>query len=129
MIPCRCAYSTAEQIFASQPVNPGVNTLSFLVPIGTVSDITTFARFRFSQAGGITLSEAGGHPASATTARVEGGDSAYKEQGTRSDNDGLHLRDMSFLDAVDEFGDGIQLQILTVFPSLVLQQTHNTSSG
>ncbi len=29
------------------------------------------------------------------------------------------------LDPVDEFGDGIQLQILTVFPSFVLQQVHN----
>lgn len=47
-------FDPAEQIFASQPVNPGVNTLSFLVPIGTVSDISTFARFRFSQAGGLS---------------------------------------------------------------------------
>jgi hypothetical protein len=29
------------------------------------------------------------------------------------------------LDAVDEFGDNIQLQILTVFPAMVLQQIHN----
>lgn len=46
-------FDPAEQVFASQPVNPGVNTLSFLVPVGTVSDITTYARFRFSQAGGL----------------------------------------------------------------------------
>ncbi|MCV5277464.1 hypothetical protein OFC49_42695, partial [Escherichia coli] len=56
----------------------------------------------------------------------EGNDDAYRQQGIRSDNEGLRLRDMSFLDAVDEFGDGIQLQILTVFPTLVLQQTHNS---
>jgi anthranilate 1,2-dioxygenase large subunit/terephthalate 1,2-dioxygenase oxygenase component alpha subunit len=87
---------------------------------------TTFRITRFSQAGGITLSEEGGHHASATIATVEGSDSAYKDQGIRSDDDGLKLRDMSFLEAVDEFGDGIQLQILTVFPSLVLQQTHNS---
>jgi anthranilate 1,2-dioxygenase large subunit/terephthalate 1,2-dioxygenase oxygenase component alpha subunit len=87
---------------------------------------TTFRITRFSQAGGITLSENGGHHASATIAKVEGNDGAYQEQGIRSDNEGLKLRDMSFLDAVDEFGDGIQLQILTVFPSLVLQQTHNS---
>ena len=87
---------------------------------------TTFRITRFSQAGGITLSENGGHHASATIATVEGSDNAYRDQGIRSDNDGLKLRDMSFLDAVDEFGDGIQLQILTVFPSLVLQQTHNS---
>ena len=27
---------------------------------------------------------------------------------------------------MDEFGDGIQLQILTVFPNFVLQQIHNS---
>jgi phenylpropionate dioxygenase-like ring-hydroxylating dioxygenase large terminal subunit len=90
------------------------------------SFFTTFRITRFSQAGGITLSDCGGHHASATIAKVEGGDDAYRTQGIRSDNDGLRLKDMSFLDAVDEFGDGIQLQILTVFPSLVLQQTHNS---
>lgn len=47
-------FDAAEQIFASQPLNPGVNTLSFLVPVGTISDISTYARFRFSQAGGLT---------------------------------------------------------------------------
>lgn len=90
------------------------------------SFFTTFRITRFSQAGGITLSENGGHHASATIAKVEGNDDAYRQQGIRSDNEGLKLRDMSFLDAVDEFGDGIQLQILTVFPSLVVQQTHNS---
>jgi phenylpropionate dioxygenase-like ring-hydroxylating dioxygenase large terminal subunit len=30
------------------------------------------------------------------------------------------------LDGVDEFGDGIQLQILTVFPGFVLQQIQNS---
>ena len=30
------------------------------------------------------------------------------------------------LDAVDEFGDGIGLQILSVFPAVVLQQTRNS---
>jgi anthranilate 1,2-dioxygenase large subunit/terephthalate 1,2-dioxygenase oxygenase component alpha subunit len=87
---------------------------------------TTFRITRFSQAGGITLSENGGHHASATIATVEGSDGAYRDQGIRSDNDALRLRDMSFLEAVDEFGDSIQLQILTVFPTLVLQQTHNS---
>lgn len=46
-------FDPAERIFASQPVNPGVNTLSFQVPVGTISDISTFARFRFSQSGGL----------------------------------------------------------------------------
>lgn len=47
-------FDSAEKIFSSQPLNPGVNSLSFLVPVGTVSDVNTFARFRFSQAGGLS---------------------------------------------------------------------------
>ncbi len=35
------------------------------------------------------------------------------------------LADPSLLQNVDEFGDGIQLQILSVFPGFVLQQIHN----
>jgi phenylpropionate dioxygenase-like ring-hydroxylating dioxygenase large terminal subunit len=72
------------------------------------------------------LSQDGAHHASATYARLEASDSVYKDQGIRSDNDEFKLRDRSFLNAVDEFDDGIQLQILTIFPSVVLQQTHNS---
>ena len=85
---------------------------------------TTFRITRFSQAGGITLSDDGAHHASATYAKLEASDAVYKDQALRSDSE-FRLHDPSLLDAVDEFGDGIQLQILTVFPSLVLQQTHN----
>lgn len=85
---------------------------------------TTFRITRFSQAGGITVSADGAHHASATYAKLEASDTVYKDQALRSDSD-FRLHDPSLLDAVDEFGDGIQLQILTVFPSLVLQQTHN----
>jgi len=86
---------------------------------------TTFHISRFSQAGGITVSDDGAHHASATVARMEGGDGAYKEQNLRADNDELLLKDMSFLDSVDEIGDSIQQQLLTVFPTAVLQQTRN----
>lgn len=85
---------------------------------------TTFRITRFSQAGGITVSADGAHHASATYAKLEASDTVYKDQALRSDSE-FRLHDPSLLDAVDEFGDGIQLQILTVFPSLVLQQTHN----
>jgi phenylpropionate dioxygenase-like ring-hydroxylating dioxygenase large terminal subunit len=85
---------------------------------------TTFRITRFSQAGGITVSPDGAHHASATYAKLEASDTVYKDQSLRSDSD-FRLHDPLLIDAVDEFGDGIQLQILTVFPSLVLQQTHN----
>ncbi len=41
---------TAEQIFAAEPLNPGVNILSFMVPAGTTPgpNEPTYSRWRFS---------------------------------------------------------------------------------
>ena len=50
---------------------------------------------------------------------------AYRDQGIRSESDRYRLTDPSLLDSVKEFGDDIQLQILTVFPNLVVQQVYN----
>ncbi len=86
---------------------------------------TTFRITRFSQAGGITVSDDGAHHASSTIGRLEAQDSTYKDQAIRSDSDSFRLADPSLLDPVDEFGDGIQLQILTLFPTFILQQVHN----
>ncbi len=52
---------------------------------------TTFRITRFSQAGGVTLSEDGAHHASSTFSRVEGSDSAYKDEAIRSDDDHFRL--------------------------------------
>jgi phenylpropionate dioxygenase-like ring-hydroxylating dioxygenase large terminal subunit len=84
---------------------------------------TTFNITRFGLAGGVTVSPSGAHHASTTIGRTEAQD-GYKDEAIRSDSD-FRLHDPSLLNAVDEFGDGIQVQILTVFPSLVLQQIHN----
>jgi len=84
----------------------------------------TFRITRLSQAGGVTVSRDGAHHASTTIGRVEAQDSLYQDQALRSDS-AFRLHDPSLLDAVDEFGDNIQLQILTVFPTMVLQQIHN----
>jgi phenylpropionate dioxygenase-like ring-hydroxylating dioxygenase large terminal subunit len=90
---------------------------------------TFFATFRvnrLTQGGGVTVSPDGGHHASTTIDRaVDHESAAYREQGLRSDRDGYRLADPSLLEAVDEFGDGIKLQILTVFPNFVLQQINN----
>jgi len=83
----------------------------------------TFRIARLSQGGGIVVSEGGGHHASASYAPTGGTDNSY--QSLRSNNDRLRLIDPSLLDAVDEFGDGIQIQILSVFPGFVLQQIRN----
>jgi phenylpropionate dioxygenase-like ring-hydroxylating dioxygenase large terminal subunit len=87
----------------------------------------TFRITRLTQSGGIVVSPDGGHHASYTIDRADDAVStAYREQGIRSEKDGYRLADPSLLDAVDEFGDGVKLQILTVFPNLVVQQIYNS---
>jgi anthranilate 1,2-dioxygenase large subunit/terephthalate 1,2-dioxygenase oxygenase component alpha subunit len=86
----------------------------------------TFRITRLTQGGGVLVSPDGGHHASTTIHRAEDRTStAYRDQGIRSEREGYRLMDPSLLDGVDEFGDGIQLQILTVFPNFVLQQIQN----
>jgi len=43
----------SNQIFAGQPLVPGLNSLTFAVPGNAVSNLITTARFRFSMAGGL----------------------------------------------------------------------------
>src|SRR6202163_2571309 len=38
----------------------------------------------------------------------------------------MQLADRTIIDSVDEYGDQISVQILTVFPGMVLQQVRNT---
>ena len=73
------------------------------------------------------VSPDGGNHSSYTIAMPEGANAgAYKEQQIRTDQDGkFALADPSVLDSVEEFGDHIQLQILSVFPGFILQQIHN----
>lgn len=86
----------------------------------------TFGITRLTQEGGVVISESGGNHASATYAKVvDGEEAAYRVQEIRSDNAALQLKDLRMLDSTDEFGDGIVLQILSVFPGFVLQQIHN----
>jgi anthranilate 1,2-dioxygenase large subunit/terephthalate 1,2-dioxygenase oxygenase component alpha subunit len=86
----------------------------------------TFRLSRFTQGGGVLVSPDGAHHASTTIDRADDRTStAYRDQGIRSEQDGYRLADPSLLDSVDEFGDGIKLQILTIFPSFVLQQIQN----
>jgi len=42
---------------------------------------------------------------------------AYRDQGIRSEHQNYRLADPSLLDSVDEYGDGIKLEILTCFPN------------
>ena len=83
----------------------------------------TFRITRLSAGGGVLVGENGVAHASATMGAPPAADNAYA--GIRSENDGFRLDDPSLLDSRDEFNDGIQLQILSVFPGFVLQQIHN----
>jgi phenylpropionate dioxygenase-like ring-hydroxylating dioxygenase large terminal subunit len=86
----------------------------------------TFRITRLTQGGGVMVSPDGGHHASYTIGRADDAAStAYRDQGIRSENQRYRLADPSLLDSVDEFGDSIQLQILTIFPNFVLQQIQN----
>jgi phenylpropionate dioxygenase-like ring-hydroxylating dioxygenase large terminal subunit len=87
---------------------------------------STFHITRLTQGGGVTVSPDGAHHASATIDRGDDrASTAYRDQGIRSESDRYRLSDPSLLDTVKEFGDDIQLQILTVFPNLVVQQVYN----
>jgi anthranilate 1,2-dioxygenase large subunit len=44
----------------------------------------------------------------------------------QSMRDGVHLADPRLLESVEEFGDDVTVQILSVFPNFVLQQIHNS---
>jgi anthranilate 1,2-dioxygenase large subunit/terephthalate 1,2-dioxygenase oxygenase component alpha subunit len=89
--------------------------------------LATFRISRLTQGGGVLVSPDGGSHSSYTIAIPEGANAgAYKEQQIRTDQDGkFALADPSVLDSVEEFGDHIQLQILSVFPGFILQQIYN----
>ena len=86
---------------------------------------TTFRLNRLSQKGGIVVSDSGGHHVSYSLAADTGG-KEYEQAGMRAAQEGFGLEAPELLESVDEFGDGIGLQILSVFPTFVLQQTRNS---
>ena len=86
---------------------------------------TTFRLNRLSQRGGLVVSEDGAnHISYSMTADVAGKE--YEQAGMRSANAGFGLEAPELLKSVDEYGDGIGLQILSVFPGFVLQQIRNS---
>ena len=86
---------------------------------------TTFRLNRLSQKGGVIVSDCGGHHVSYALA-ADSGSKEYEQAGMRAAQEGFGLEAPQLLEAVDEFGDGIGLQILSVFPTFVLQQTRNS---
>jgi len=86
---------------------------------------TTFRVNRLSQKGGILVSENGGHHVSYSKLDPEGDDKDYNVEKLRADSQ-FGLKAPELLGGIDEFNDGITLQILTVFPNLVIQQVRNS---
>jgi anthranilate 1,2-dioxygenase large subunit len=86
---------------------------------------TTFELNKLSQKGGIIVDESGGHHISYSaidpTAQK---DAEYAKQQLRSESE-YKLADPSLLQGFDEYHDGVTLQILSVFPTFVLQQIQN----
>jgi phenylpropionate dioxygenase-like ring-hydroxylating dioxygenase large terminal subunit len=86
---------------------------------------TTFRLNRLSQKGAIIVSPSGAHHVSYSLAADSGG-KEYEQAGMRAAQEGFGLEAPELLDWVDEFGDGIGLQILSIFPNVALQQTRNS---
>ena len=87
--------------------------------------LTTFRINRLSQPGSINIDDSGGNHFSQAKMDYAAEDAEYKAQQLRSDTD-LKLADNSIIDPIDEYGDQVSVQILTVFPNMVLQQIRNT---
>ncbi|HEV2336942.1 MAG TPA: Rieske 2Fe-2S domain-containing protein [Stellaceae bacterium] len=87
--------------------------------------LTTFRINRLTQPGMTDISEDGGNTFSHVKLDYAAEDAEYKAAKLRSDT-GLKLADNSIIESVDEYGDQISVEILNVFPSLVLQQIRNT---
>jgi anthranilate 1,2-dioxygenase large subunit len=87
---------------------------------------TTFEINRLSQKGAIIVDESGGHHVSYSQIdRSAQRDAEYAKQQLRSESE-YRLRDPSLLQGFEEFADGVTLQILSVFPTFVLQQIQNS---
>jgi anthranilate 1,2-dioxygenase large subunit/terephthalate 1,2-dioxygenase oxygenase component alpha subunit len=87
---------------------------------------STFRLNRLEQKGGVIVGGEGGSHVSFTMMKSDAGGDEYERAGMRSVSGAYRLEAPQMLESVDEFGDGVTLQILTVFPGFVLQQIMNS---
>ena len=87
--------------------------------------LTTFKINRLTMPGGIYINQDGGSHYSYAKLDYEAEDAEYKNAGLRSESQ-FRLQDTSVVESVDEYGDSVSVQILTIFPGMVLQQVRNT---
>ena len=86
---------------------------------------TTFELNRLSQTGGIIVDPSGGHHISFSAIdTTQPKNNEYAEQCLRSDSE-FKLADPSLLQSFKEFPDNVTLQILSAFPTFILQQIQN----
>ncbi len=86
-----------------------------------------FTRFRINrltQKGGVFVSADGAHHCAYTEIVEDRGD-AYEAGGMRSANE-FALENPELLEQVDELGDNVSIQILSLFPGFVLHQIRNS---
>lgn len=86
----------------------------------------TFKLNRLASEGGIVIDPTGGNHSSYSQRRTIHANAEYDDSKLRAARDDYALADPSLLDAFDEFGDGINVQILSVFPNFILQQVENS---
>jgi phenylpropionate dioxygenase-like ring-hydroxylating dioxygenase large terminal subunit len=86
---------------------------------------STFRLNRLEQKGGVIVGGDGGSHVSFTMMKTDTSGDEYEKAGMRSVSGGYRLEAPQMLESVDEYGDGVTLQILTVFPGFVLQQIMN----
>ncbi len=88
-----------------------------------------FTRFRINrltQGGGVFVSADGAHHCTFTE-MIEAKDDAYEKDGMRSaGSQAFALESPGVLEQVDEFGDRVSIQILSLFPGFVLHQIRNS---
>jgi anthranilate 1,2-dioxygenase large subunit/terephthalate 1,2-dioxygenase oxygenase component alpha subunit len=89
-----------------------------------------FTRFRINrltQRGGVFVSEDGAHHTTFTLMDREDASDAYEKSRMRSaGGGGFRLEAPELLEQVDELGDGVAIQILSLFPGFVLHQIRNS---
>jgi anthranilate 1,2-dioxygenase large subunit/terephthalate 1,2-dioxygenase oxygenase component alpha subunit len=87
-----------------------------------------FTRFRINrltQKGGVFVSKSGAHHCTFTEMVEDKGD-AYERDGMRTAENRFVLEKPEILQQVDEFGDRVSIQILSLFPGFVLHQIRNS---
>jgi len=86
----------------------------------------TFRLNRLTSEGGVLVDPTGGNHVSYSKRRTIHANAEYDESKLRASRDDYRLADPSLLESFDEFGDGINVQILSVFPNFILQQVENS---